>query len=114
MWMDKLGYINSDLIYESKLPVSANDSAHPLQTIEESPNCVNFGNFSDRNYDVSRKEPAKQTISCAEHYVYRSKWSEVKQRKELKDSDINITVTHKRIFYVLVVVKIKIKGAEPI
>jgi len=51
--MDKLGYINSDLIYESKLPVTTNDSAHPLQTIKDSPNCVNFQNLSDRNYDVS-------------------------------------------------------------
>jgi len=94
MWMDKLGYINSDLIYESKLPVTTNDSAHPLQTIKDSPNCVNFQNLSDRNYDVSWKDPAKQTVSCAEHNVFRSKWSEVKQRNELKDSDINITVTH--------------------
>jgi hypothetical protein len=32
----------------------------------------------------------------------------------LKDSDINITVSHKRVFYMLVVVKIKMKGAERI
>ena len=89
-----MGYINSDLIYESKLSITTVDSVHPLQTIEDSPNCVNFQNLSDRNYDVSWKNPAKQTISCAEQYVFRSKWSEVKQRIELKDSDVDITVTH--------------------
>jgi len=51
--IDKLGYINSDLIYESKLSITTVDSVHPLQTIEDSPNCVNFQNLSDRNYDVS-------------------------------------------------------------
>ena len=60
MWMDILGYINSDLIYESKLPVTTNDSVHPLQTIDDSWNCVNFQNLSDRNCNVSWKDPAKQ------------------------------------------------------
>jgi hypothetical protein len=112
MWMDKLGYINSDLIYASKRPFTTDDSADPLQMFEDLPNCVNFQNFSDRNYDVSWKDPAKQIISCAEHYAFRSKWSEIKHRNELRDPDINITVIHKRIFYMLVVVKIRIKGAE--
>ena len=90
--MDKLRYINSNLICESKLPLTTNDSAHPLQTIEDSPNSVNFQNLTDRNYDVSWKDPEKQTISCAEHYVFTLKLSEVKQRNELKDSFIYIYI----------------------
>lgn len=77
MRMDKFGDINSYLIYESKFPVPTNDSAPSLQTFEDSPNSVKFQNLSDRNYKLSWKDPAKQTISCAEHNVWKSKCSEV-------------------------------------
>ena len=52
---------------------------------------------------------SSEAVSYAERYVFRSKLSEVRQRNELRDPDINITVIHKRIFYVLVVVKIRLK-----